>query len=57
MANEVELDVAYPVGFDVGWDVGQPPPFIGFPVTNIRITEADDTRVTEADDTRITSGN
>lgn len=50
----VGLKTSWLVGFDVGWDITQPPPFMGYPVTNNRITEEDDNRVTEETDNRTT---
>lgn len=50
----VKLKTSFPVGFDVGWDVTQPPPFMGYPVTNNRVTEEDDNRITEEADNLVT---
>ena len=50
----VALKTSFAVGFGVGWDVTQPPPFMGYPVTNNRITEEEDNRITEETDNRVT---
>ena len=50
----VELRNSWPVAFGVAWDVLQPPPFMGYPTTNNRITEEEDNRVIENDDNRVT---